>query len=109
MISFPKQRALAFSSNHLLSLKQTPFRARNLIRMISSSEVPEETLYLETPLIKSLPMSKVMGLDVWLKLDCLQPSGSFKDRGMAHLITTLKKRGIKKVISSSGWWCSMWS
>ena len=26
-----------------------------------------------------------------MKLDCLQPSGSFKDRGMAHLCTTVKK------------------
>lgn len=32
-----------------------------------------------------------MGRTVYLKLDCLQPSGSFKDRGMAHLLTSVKQ------------------
>lgn len=39
---------------------------------------------------------------MYLKLDSLQPSGSFKDRGMAHLCETLKKQGAKRLISSSG-------
>ncbi|KAL7456300.1 hypothetical protein ACHAWC_007817 [Mediolabrus comicus] len=35
-------------------------------------------------------------------MDLLQPSGSFKDRGMAHLLTSVLKMHNIKVISSSG-------
>ncbi len=38
----------------------------------------------------------------YLKLDALQPSGSFKDRGMATLCESLKEQGAKRLISSSG-------
>ena len=59
-------------------------------------------LFFETPLIRSLPLSELCLRDVCLKLDCLQSSGSFKDRGMAHLCTTLQKDGISSLVSSSG-------
>jgi L-serine/L-threonine ammonia-lyase len=39
---------------------------------------------------------------VYVKLDALQASGSFKDRGMAHLCATFEKEGAKQLISSSG-------
>jgi len=55
-----------------------------------------------TPLLDSAPLSALLGTKVWLKLDALQPSGSFKDRGMAHMCSTLQQRGIKRIISSSG-------
>jgi L-serine/L-threonine ammonia-lyase len=43
------------------------------------------------------------GQDVYLKLDLLQASGSFKDRGVAHLCYTLKtEQGTTQLISSSG-------
>ncbi|EED92913.1 serine/threonine deaminase, partial [Thalassiosira pseudonana CCMP1335] len=48
--------------------------------------------FLTTPLIHSIPLSNLCAPhQVYLKLDLLQPSGSFKDRGMAHLCMTLKK------------------
>jgi L-serine/L-threonine ammonia-lyase len=59
-------------------------------------------LYVDSPLIPSKPMSDLIGCPVYLKLDVLQPSGSFKDRGMANLCVSLKNRGIVKLISSSG-------
>ena len=63
----------------------------------------ESGLFYRTPLIKSAPMSQLAGRDVYVKLDCLQPSGSFKDRGMAHLCQTLSDtKGTKKLIASSG-------
>lgn len=37
-----------------------------------------------------------------LKMESLQPSGSFKDRGMSLLCRELQKSGAKRVISSSG-------
>jgi L-serine/L-threonine ammonia-lyase len=61
-----------------------------------------EQLYMKTPLIHSSPLSDLTGRPVFLKLDALQPSGSFKDRGMAHLCATFKEQGVSDVISSSG-------
>lgn len=71
----------------------------------STSTTPTTTatkLYQETPLIKSFPLSKLCQRDVYLKLDALQASGSFKDRGMAHLCLTLQQQGVQQLISSSG-------
>jgi len=69
-------------------------------------------LFSTTPLIHSAPLSRLCHPHpVYLKLDLLQPSGSFKDRGMAHLCTTVQKMHNiangensyrMKVISSSG-------
>mmetsp|Transcript_35562 Transcript_35562/g.101252 ORF Transcript_35562/g.101252 Transcript_35562/m.101252 type:complete len:373 (-) Transcript_35562:70-1188(-) len=59
-------------------------------------------LYSRTPLIYSTPLSALVGKAVYLKLDALQSSGSFKDRGMAHLCGTLEKEGAQRLISSSG-------
>jgi len=77
---------------------------RQYQRLHMSTSQPKEPLYLETPLVRSLPMSNLFegSTDIWLKLDCLQPSGSFKDRGMARLTSSLKAQGISKLISSSG-------
>jgi L-serine/L-threonine ammonia-lyase len=59
-------------------------------------------LFRETPLILSQPLTALVGKDVYLKLDSLQDSGSFKDRGMAHLCHSLQQEGTSKLISSSG-------
>lgn len=61
-----------------------------------------EDLFAQTPLIRSGPLSALVGKAVYLKLDALQASGSFKDRGMAHLCATFRKAGTKELISSSG-------
>lgn len=56
---------------------------------------------MQTPLLRSAPLSQRAGVDVYLKLDCLQASGSFKDRGMAHLLTELC-HSHSEIVSSSG-------
>ncbi|KAL6855779.1 threonine dehydratase [Trichoderma novae-zelandiae] len=40
--------------------------------------------YIETPLVKSNTLSEVAGCNVFLKLENLQPSGSFKSRGIGN-------------------------
>mmetsp|Transcript_6270 Transcript_6270/g.8157 ORF Transcript_6270/g.8157 Transcript_6270/m.8157 type:complete len:391 (-) Transcript_6270:190-1362(-) len=65
-------------------------------------EAREAGLFRRTPLIYSPTLSEQCQHDVYLKLDCLQASGSFKDRGMGHLCMELKKQGSNKLISSSG-------
>jgi len=51
----------------------------------------------------SQPLSKLIHKPVYLKLDALQPSGSFKDRGMGKLLTHLRhEEGVNYAISASG-------
>lgn len=60
------------------------------------------SLHLETPLIASRPLSLASGQDVWLKLDALQPSGSFKLRGIGLACETFAAQGKRRFVSSSG-------
>ncbi|CEN60032.1 Putative L-serine dehydratase [Aspergillus calidoustus] len=47
----------------------------------------EKKPWIETPLIESTTLSKTAGCRVFLKLELLQPSGSFKSRGIGNLIS----------------------
>ncbi|KAH0625438.1 hypothetical protein JD844_014955 [Phrynosoma platyrhinos] len=42
---------------------------------------PSKPLHVKTPLRESIPLSKLAGTKVYLKLDSAQPTGSFKIRG----------------------------
>jgi threonine dehydratase len=57
-----------------------------------------------TPLVRSPLLSRQCGVDVWLKLESLQHTGSFKPRGALHKLLTLtpeeRARGI--VAASAG-------
>ncbi len=59
------------------------------------------TLHIETPLIESGAMARE-GQAVWLKMDALQPPGSFKIRGIGFACEEYVRRGAKRFISSSG-------
>ena len=87
----------------------------NLTTPCVAQEARSLNLFSSTPLIYSIPLSKLCHPHpVFLKLDLLQPSGSFKDRGMSHLCSTAnnehKQRHQKdianapkiKLIASSG-------
>ncbi|TFJ86733.1 hypothetical protein NSK_001821 [Nannochloropsis salina CCMP1776] len=63
----------------------------------------KEAMRVKSPLIYSHPMSSLENAPpIYLKLDALQPSGSFKDRGMATLCSTLQRQGARRLVSSSG-------
>lgn len=49
-------------------------------------ESGDEQLHIVTPTIQSMPLSKIAGFDVYLKLENLQIPGSFKIRGIGNLI-----------------------
>jgi len=59
-------------------------------------------LHIETPLVESRPLSLASGRRVWLKLDNLQPPGSFKLRGIGHACEAASARGATRFVSSSG-------
>lgn len=54
-----------------------------------------------TPLIHSPYLSKHVGLDVYLKYEGLNPTGSFKDRGMTMAISKAKEAGAAAVMCAS--------
>lgn len=60
------------------------------------------TLHINTPLIESRSLSAAAARSIWLKLDALQPSGSFKLRGVGHACEIHHARGATQFISSSG-------
>jgi len=61
-----------------------------------------EMLHIQTPILESLPLSKQAGVSVLLKMEALQPSGSFKMRGIGHACRTYVDRGARRLIASSG-------
>lgn len=58
-------------------------------------------LHVVTPMIESIPLGKITGKRVYLKLECVQPSGSFKIRGIGKLCEELFARGKKIFICPS--------
>jgi len=64
--------------------------------------------WIETPLVESSALSRAAGCKVFLKLETLQPSGSFKSRAMGNLILShmsnpsYTNRRIHFYISSGG-------
>lgn len=59
-------------------------------------------LYHKTPLLASQQLSQIIGKPVYLKMEALQPSGSFKNRGMARLCSYSAEQGAKGFVASSG-------
>jgi L-serine/L-threonine ammonia-lyase len=60
------------------------------------------SLHINTPLIESRPLSEAANCTINLKLDALQPCGSFKLRGVGHACETHRANGAQRFISSSG-------
>ena len=53
---------------------------------------------IRSPFVRSLTLSNITGADIWLKLESLQFTSSFKERGAANKLLTLpadeRKRGV---------------
>ena len=60
------------------------------------------TLYVVTPVWRSLPISAALGALVYLKMEAFQPSGSFKARGMGAACLASYGAGVRKVVCASG-------
>ncbi|MGI9318378.1 MAG: pyridoxal-phosphate dependent enzyme [bacterium] len=58
-------------------------------------------LHIVTPLIQSARLSQP-DARIWLKMEALQPAGSFKNRGIGHACQHYISQGAKRLISSSG-------
>jgi len=60
-----------------------------------------QPLHIATPLIESLTMGQRVAANVWLKMEALQPSGSFKIRGIGHACQQYVKQGANRLLASS--------
>ena len=61
-----------------------------------------DPLHLETPFFESRALTIAAGRTVWLKLEAMQPPGSFKIRGIGLACQEYVRRGAERLISSSG-------
>ena len=53
------------------------------------------SLHIRTPLLESTPLSQVAGSEVWLKMEAMQPCGSFKLRGIGRACSHHAARGVQ--------------
>lgn len=54
-----------------------------------------------TPLVPAPAISSLVGADVFLKCEGLNPTGSFKDRGMTMAVSKAREEGAKVVLCAS--------
>ncbi|HVA70872.1 MAG TPA: threonine synthase [Acidimicrobiales bacterium] len=54
-----------------------------------------------TPLLRADRLSERLEADIWLKCEGMNPTGSFKDRGMTMAITKAKAKGVRTVVCGS--------
>ncbi|MEG0250736.1 MAG: threonine synthase [Peptostreptococcus sp.] len=67
-----------------------------------NENTPEVSLYEgNTPLIKSENLSKELGIDLYFKFEGLNPTGSFKDRGMFMAVAKAIESGSKTIMCAS--------
>jgi threonine synthase len=67
-----------------------------------SSSTPVVTLHEGgTPLLPAARLSERLGATVWLKVEGINPTGSFKDRGMTVAISKALEEGAKAVVCGS--------
>ncbi len=59
-------------------------------------------LHIQTPLFESRAISIAAGRSIWLKMEAMQPPGSYNIRGEGFACEQHAKRGASQFISSSG-------
>ncbi len=60
------------------------------------------TLYIQTPVYTSPEIDSALGKTIYLKMECYQPVGSFKARGIGAICQEAVASGARRLVSSSG-------
>ncbi|XP_067162975.1 serine dehydratase-like [Apteryx mantelli] len=58
--------------------------------------------HIVSPVLESLALSEAAGTKVYMKLENVQPTGSFKIRGIGYLCQEAAKKGCRHFVCSSG-------
>ncbi|XP_038008804.1 serine dehydratase-like isoform X1 [Motacilla alba alba] len=85
--------------------KQTHPKGQQSIRCQAMAAQPvggQKPFHVVSPVLESLSLSKAVGTKVFMKLENVQPSGSFKIRGIGHLCQDAAKKGCRHFVCSSG-------
>ena len=65
-------------------------------------KTPRLTLHEgDTPLIYMYQLSEMLGFQLWVKYEGLNPTGSFKDRGMVMAVAKALEEGAERIICAS--------
>ncbi len=59
-------------------------------------------IHIQTPVFRMDSINKIPNTSVYLKMECFQPVGSFKIRGVGHLCQKALESGATHLVSSSG-------
>jgi L-serine/L-threonine ammonia-lyase len=59
-------------------------------------------IHVETPVLENAQLNQRTGKHLYFKMECYQPIGSFKARGVGALCTQAKHEGYTQFITSSG-------
>jgi threonine synthase len=79
-----------------------PLVERYRDRLPIGPDDPVVSLYEgSTPLVHADALSEELGLDLWLKLESMNPTGSFKDRGMTVAVSRAVALGASGVVCAS--------
>lgn len=62
----------------------------------------QDKIYAATPIFQSPELNQRLGMEVFFKMDCHQPTRSFKLRGMTHLVKHNLSIGQNTFVTSSG-------
>ena len=81
------------------TMRHAAFAITTAVARALSTNAP---LHDITPLIRSAPLSNKLNCDVFFKMDCAQPPGSFKLRGIGATVKEAVENGADGVVSSSG-------
>jgi len=73
-----------------------------VVAVQETTQMSDRGLHIETPLVESLRLSRRAKGRVWLKMESLQPSGSFKLRGIGNACRTYADSGARGFLCSSG-------
>jgi threonine synthase len=76
---------------------------REYEEFLDTGRLPRVVTLLEgnTPLIRAEVLSSMVGAEVYLKLEGMNPTGSFKDRGMTVAISRAVSDGARAVVCAS--------
>jgi threonine synthase len=95
-VPLPRVEGAAFTGTHV------PLIERYLDRL--PFEEGDKLVSLQegsTPLLRAPVLSEIVGVNVRLKLEGANPTGSFKDRGMTCAVSAAVREGAKAVICAS--------
>lgn len=82
----------------------TPLHRRNTLTTYHTHTSQQAHIHVRSPCFRSNPLSDRLGCNVWLKMDCMQPSGSFKLRGLSAAVANAASRGVSMRVGGRARW-----